>query len=170
MLLYWIKDIDLHFDRELDKDLYCYLNEYLRIQHFKIDIKKFKEKVPNWKDYTFFGCTGVDGEYLLYNQETQDPYQICKSDKLVPITEKLNLLSPLVLKNEKELEKHHNHEIWYFTDKTVDCTIEWLKYIIENFLETAPEPYLLNGRISFTDAFDHVSTTVQIKNNKIEVK
>lgn len=165
-----IKEIQLRFDRELDEKLYNYLQSFCSLAHFKIDVKKFKETVPNWKDYTFFGCTGPDGEFIIWNSEGHLPisnisefYQTDKNGEYITIGENKHCYLPIRMKNKQEIESGS-----WATDFVE--TKKWLEYIIKNFLETAPEPYFLTGKIEleeFRGKFKGIKRSIQVKNNKI---
>ena len=46
--------------------------------------------------------------------------------------------------------------------------VEWLKYIIKNFLE--PEGYVLNGEVKFQGEYNNDNGVIVVRDNKVEIE
>ena len=163
---YIIKSAKLLLDRKLDDDLYIYLKKYCEIPHYRIDVNKFKEKYPDWKQYTFFGGTGPNGEFIVCDKDIEDCYQINGYGRYVPAEKTLSLTVPFCVKNRFEIVNKAQTSDLYF-EQTKNIVLTWLKYIIENFLETAPDPYLLSGKLVFEEFYTHKECLVEVRKNKV---
>lgn len=152
---------DVFLDRELDQDLFQYLQSFFKMPHPKINVEKYKEMNPNWKEDTFFGCTGSNGEFILTNRKYS--YSQLYNNKLTsgdPIGNLLTIYSYFTISDIHKRNLKLINDQKYYRD-----IITWLLFFIENFLETAPEPYFLNGQIRIKT--NSKREFIRIKNNII---
>lgn len=161
----YIYKFELHFDRELDDELYSYLKKYCDVPHYALDVNLFKIEVPNWKDYSFFGCTGAKGEFVAYDHRFVNLKSVLTDpswNSIWPIDSNLSYNTPFCMKNKRELERRE-----FINIIAADHMKNWLKFFIDNFLETAPDPYFLNGVVILEGVHSKTQMVIQIKDNKM---
>lgn len=148
------------FNRKITKKLADYLEWFSKMRHVKRDNQMIKKFYPNWqKNRCFFGCLGDEGEFFLafYNDTREDVTVI---DVNTPPSSQPNLFCGwTVSDNRKFLEWDDSIE---FCD-----AVEWLKYIIENFIKTDPHEYKLNGEVTWENIDTFEKGVIIVKNNTV---
>lgn len=147
---------------QLSDYLFNYINTFSSTRRMKRDNEKIKEIYSDWKERCLYGYLGEEGEFFIYD----DPefYQYIDESIIDPnnppktqpglwcqwIVEKIN---------DKDYILWDNNEKFYHY-------IEWLKYIIENFI--IPSDNKLNGYVFFEGENFKDIGLIEVKNNKIK--
>lgn len=154
------------FDKNLDRELFDYINIFSHKRHMKRDVDKIKEMDVKWKSRSYKGDLGKDGQYYLQPNTMKAKYiahhfwrDIDKYGEDTNITEYSGQLHDIsvidyntppdgvpglwcdwVVKEEngKHVLKWNGSEKFYHY-------ISWLRYLIDNFIK--PNGYQLNGHI-----------------------
>ena len=159
-----INKMELYLDRDLDDELYSYLEKYCDVPHYALDVNLFEIEVPHWKNFSFFECTGAKGEFITYNH-IFNLRSVLKSSlfgSFLPIDSGLSYNVPFCIKNKRELERKD-----FLNIIAANHMENWLKFFIEYFFETAPEPYYLSGTIELEGFKTKERMTIKIQNNKM---
>ena len=146
-------------DRPIDDELNNYLKNYLdRSYHVEINVEKYKKITPDWIKDSFFGCTGKKGELLLTNRHSFiDLLRIGLTNEH-PIMGLVNGFPLFTIEDKRYLKLQQEYRAY--------CDIiTWLQFIIDNFFETAPDPYFLNGLVRVKSRDE--KAYIQIINNNI---
>lgn len=147
------------FNKPISKELAEYINLFSETRHMKRDNKKIKEIYPDWKNRCFFGCLGKEGEFFL------DPEYDYSNDESI-----ININTPpstqLSLWCQWEVSSDRKYLQWNSAEKFY-CYIEWLQYIIENFIKTDPNGYVLNGQVFWQGENARDKGVLEVNNNEI---
>lgn len=148
------------FNKPISYELAVYLNSFSEARHIKRRNLKIIEVYPNWHKMCFNGKLGIEGEYFITDNS-------CKNDKSildynVPSRKQPGLWCQWIVSED------HKYLLWDGCEKFYKY-IEWLDYIITNFIEPDDNHYLLNGNVLWQgEDFSDVGV-ISIKDNEISV-
>lgn len=151
----------LHFNKPITPELKEYINKFSETRRMKRDNEKIKEIFPNWKDLCFNGELGEDGEYFVggLGFAGQD-----KDDSILDYNEppcaQAGLWCQWVIDDNGELawngwEKFYNY-------------VEWLNYLIKNFLDV--NGYIVNGKFEYQGEYPWDGGYISVVNNVVHKK
>ena len=151
----------LEFSRPLSKQMTNYINDFSTIRHMKRDNEKIKEVYPNWKERCFFGYLGDEGEFFISNTKSlgQD-----KDDSVLDYNEP-SLKQP-GLWCQWIVSEDGKYLMWDRGEKFYNY-IEWLEYIIENFVKTQ-DKLKVNGYLVYMGEDVHDIGIIEVKNNMMK--
>lgn len=152
------------FDNPVSEELKNYINKFSEIRHMKRDVEKIKEMYPNWRELCFNGDLGNDGVYFIGGGTWDN----------IPGTKTLD--ESIVNGNYPgggcpglwcQWIVYEDMLMWDGGEKFYEYE-EWLKYLIDNFIE--PSGYLLNGEVEWRGEDSDDIGTIVVVNNRIEMK
>ena len=167
----------------MDDELVTYLNDFSRKRRVKRDNVKIKEMDRDWQKHCFKGNLGVEGEYYVI------PDSVPKSWLVEPIygiriNEETGMCSEEYgqMRDKSIVEYNWPPSTqpglwcqWAFDKDGIEWDegekfynyVEWLKYLIANFLE--PNGHTVNGTVRFRgEDFDDVGE-ITVENNDVKV-
>ena len=167
----------------MDDELVTYLNDFARKRRMKRDNEKIKEMDPDWQKHCFKGNLGVEGEYYVIPDSVpkswleEEPVFGAHADKDGMYTEKYGQIRD---KSIVEYDWPPSTQPglwcqWTFDKDGIEWDegekfynyVDWLKYLIANFLE--PNGHTVNGTVRFRgEDFDDVGE-ITVKNNDVKV-
>lgn len=109
--------------------LLTYLSKFFRTIHIERDVEKIKESYYNWKDYSYYGDLGYEGE--LYVNPEDKSYG---NKNLLAVTRWCNFAI--------DKREDGNFLIWNGNKRFYHYEA-WIQYIIDRFLQ--PHKIELNG-------------------------
>lgn len=148
------------FNKPISKELAEYINLFSDTRHMRRNNKKIKEFYPNWKDRCFFGCLGDEGEFFLSPGSGYDYSDNSITNANVPPTSQPGLWCQWEVSSDRKYLQWNGAEKFYYY-------IEWLQYIIENFIRTDPNEYVLNGIIHWQGEDPEDKGILEVKNNEV---
>lgn len=135
-----------------EKDLKNFINNFSKSKHVLRNPKNILKK-KSWRNYSFFGDIGEDGEYYS-NPRENDFYDGDKEHSILdfnapPVTQP-SCWCNWVIKN---------NQLTWNGNSDFDNFAEWLDYLIDNFFK--PRGYELNGKLNYqgedSDDYGYVS-------------
>ena len=148
-------------DHELTDELYEYLNTFAEVRHMKRNNEKIKELFPDWQEHCLCMGLGVDGEYFVRDDgDYGQSYDASIINYNEPAESQPGLWCQWIPTPDKK------HIEWDGGEKFYNY-IEWLYYIIGNFLE--PNNYLLNGEVKWRGESSNDYGTIIVTNNEITI-
>lgn len=131
------------FNREVPEELMSYINTFSSTRRMKRDVEKIKEIYPNWKDYSYNGNLGVEGEYFARDD---GDFGQSRDDSIINYNEPASTQPGLWCKwiiakdeNSYYLEWNEGEKFYHY--------VEWLKYLIDHFF--TPNNLILNGIVAY---------------------
>lgn len=104
---------------------------------------------------------GIDGEFFVDGKETYGQESDASIvDYNVPPSTQPGLYCQWIPSTDGTFIEWDGGEKFYYY-------VEWLKYIIKNFLE--PKGYVLNGEVEWRGEDFHDDGTIVVKNNKVSI-
>ena len=126
------------------------------------DPEIIKREFPGWKEQCFNGELGTDGEYFIggeysFSANYDDPsiLNINRPPKTQP-----GLWCQWIVDEDGNIAWDQNEKFY--------CYIEWLEYIIKNFIE--PSGYTVSGVIEWQGESWDDRGLIIVRENQIEVK
>ena len=149
-------------DHELTDELYEYLSTFAEVRHIKRNNEKIKELFPDWQEHCLCMGLGVDGEYFVRDD---GDFGQSRDDSIInynmPSDSQPGLWCQWIPTPDKK------HIEWNGGEKFYNY-IEWLDYIIVNFLE--PNNYLLNGEVKWQGESSNDYGIIIVTNNEIIIE
>lgn len=149
-------------DHELTDELYEYLSTFAEVRHMKRNNEKIKELFPDWQEHCLCMGLGVDGEYFVRDD---GDFGQSRDDSIInynmPSDSQPGLWCNWTVTDDKKFIEWNGAEKFY-------NYIEWLDYIIVNFLE--PNNYLLNGEVKWQGESSNDYGTIIVTNNEIIIE
>lgn len=148
------------FNKPVSFELATYINTFSSVRHIKRNNFKIMERYPQWYEMCFHEKLGSEGEFFIGNTEyTNDPSVI---DYNHQPRNQPGLWCQWIVSED------HKYLMWDGSEKFYNY-IEWLDYIMTNFIEPDENQYLLNGNVLWRrDDFSDIGV-ISIKNNEITV-
>jgi hypothetical protein len=152
---------ELKPDKPFSPELVEYLNKFANVRHMHRNNDTIKKLFPNWQDLCFKGELGTDGEYFIggtgYCGQDEDDSIMPYHYNNPPITQP-GLWCQWVVNKDGNIAWDQNEKFYNY--------VEWLEYIIQNFI--APEGYVLNGTLEYQgeDRDDH--GCIIVRNNSVK--
>lgn len=149
-------------NKELEPELREYINRFSYVRHMKRDNEKIKEIFPEWKKLCYKGELGIEGEYFVMNSEcfgqenTKDILDYNQQPRTQP-----GLWCQWIIP-----EDDYATIVWDGGEKFYSY-VEWLEYLIENFLK--PNGYIVNGTVYFDGEAPQDAGSIIVKDNVIDV-
>ena len=136
-------DFDGRFDVSpaMDAEMVDYLDKFATIRHMRRNNDVIKEIFPNWQDMCAGGELGLEGEYFVggegfYGQDRDDSI-LDYNDP--PETQPGLWCQWVPTRDGTGIEWDQGEKFYRY--------VEWLEYIINNFL--APNGYVVNGEVDW---------------------
>lgn len=131
------------FNKEVPEELMKYINTFSSTRRMKRDVEKIKEIYPNWKDYSYNGKLGVEGEYFVRDDGDFGQH---RDDSIINYNEPASTQPGLwcqwiITKDE------NNYYLGWNEDEKFYHYVEWLKYLIDHFF--TPNNLILNGVVAY---------------------
>lgn len=146
------------FNKPISPELKEYINKFSYARHMKRDNEKIKEVFPNWEELCYNGTLGEEGEYFIgglgFCGQDKDDSII---DYNYPPHTQDGLWCKWIINDNGEL-------VWNEAEKFYGY-VEWLRYLINNFL--APNGYIANGRINYQGEEPWDGGYIKVVNNKV---
>ena len=147
------------FNKPISKELAEYINLFSDTRHMRRNNQILKKLYPNWQDRCFFGCLGKEGEFFL------DPeYDYSNDESIIDRNEPSSTQPGLWC--QWEISSDRKYLQWNGGEKFYNY-IEWLQYIIENFIKTDPNEYVLNGKVHWQGEDPEDKGILEVKNNEV---
>lgn len=155
------------FEEKLSDEMIQYINRFSTTRRMKRDVEKIKETYHDWKQLSFNGNLGEDGEYFVGDSEWLIDWRSRNNDidpsiidyNEPPATQPGLWCQWIVSLDGKYLE-------WDGNEKFYDY-VEWLDYLITHFF--TPNNIFLNGNVMWRgDDFDDMGK-ITVEHNKITV-
>lgn len=149
-------------DRPVEKELADYINRFSKVRHMIRDNKLIKENYPNWKEFSYKGNLGMNGEYFVtvsdcFGQDfTSDIIDYNRPPETQP-----GLWCQWVIPSETR-----NTIVWDEGEKFYEYE-KWLVYIIDRFLK--PNGYIVNGQMMFQGEDEYDSGYILVDDNKVSL-
>ena len=146
----------------LDADMVEYLQKFASTRRMRRNNDVLKEVFPDWKSHCFFGELGDEGEYFVtasgnYGQDYDDSIV----DYNNPPSTQPGLWCQWIPSEDGSLIEWDQGEKFYHY-------IEWIEYIIDNFLK--PNGYALNGVVDWYGEDREDIGRITIEDNHIELE
>lgn len=150
-----------NFTKPVGEDLKNYINNFSNSRRMKRDVEKIKEIYPNWRDFSFNGKLGIDGEYFANPGDDfgQDPDKSIIEFNTPAKTQPGLWCQWIITDDGASLEWDGGEKFYNY--------IEWLEYLIENFFK--PTGNILNGRVSWQGEDEDDNGVITITDNYIDV-
>ena len=169
----------------MDDELVTYLNSFARKRRMKRDNEKIKEMDPDWANHCYKGNLGMEGEYYIipdsvpksWLDDESVHFWIKEDERTGEVIERLGQIH-----DKSIVEYNYPTDTqpglwcqWIFDKDGIEWDggekfysyVEWLKYLIENFLK--PNGYTVNGNVYFRgEDFDDVGE-ITVENNEVKV-
>ena len=148
-------------DKPLDEELNKYLDDFLKTRRMMRDVEKIKEMDADWQKHCYRGELGREGEFY-YDTTTEfgDAMDDSVIDYNVPPYTQPGLWCDWQIVD-------NTHIIWDGAEKFYNY-VEWMEYIINNFL--APNGYVANGSIEWHgEDMDDIGTII-VEDNVVTVR
>lgn len=148
------------FNRTVETSLVNYINKFSFTRRMKRDNEKIKEIFPNWRELSFNGKLGTEGEFFIGGRGIAGQIS---DDSIInyntPPKFQPSLWCDWIIKDNKL--------IWDGGEKFYKYT-NWLTYLIYNFFN--PCNYLLNGEVNWQGEDSLDNGIIKIVDNKITIK
>lgn len=155
------------FEENLTNEMVQYINRFSGTRRMKRDVEKIKETYSDWKELSFNGDLGIDGEYFVGESEWLTD-RLSKSDNSDPSIMDYNkppAKQPglwcqwIVSLDGKYLKWDGNEKFYYY--------VEWLDYLITHFF--TPNNIFMNGTVMWQgEDFGDIGKII-VEHNEITV-
>lgn len=149
-------------DKPFTPELTDFLNKFAGVRHMWRDPELIKREFPGWKEQCFNGELGTDGEYFIGGEDSfsanfDDPsiLNVNRPPKTQP-----GLWCQWIVDEDGNIAWDQNEKFY--------CYVEWLEYIIKNFIE--PSGYTVSGAIEWQGESWDDRGLIIVRENQIEVK
>lgn len=175
---------EFRFDKDIDPALAKYLNDFAKTRHMRLNVDEVKKDDPEWAKHCFNGEMGFEGQFYVNLNENlnraemvEHPtyghkyYKFCDdlfyNDNQYVIDNNTPAEGVPSLWCQWVVDEEENVLVWDGGEKFYHY-IEWLKYLITNFIE--PSGYKLNGKVRWRgEDFDDMGAIV-VQDNKVKVE
>lgn len=155
---------ELEFDKPLGSTFEKFLKSFCAIRHMKRDVQELKKLDPKWRDHSFHGEIGPYGEWYV-GYEAAGGHTYYAGDTSVIDYNSCESLPGLWC--DWEICKGANKYYLRPVDGKNYEYLEWLHYLIENFI--APSGYKLTGEIEWSGEEDDDRGIIHVKDNEMSV-
>ena len=148
-------------DKPFTPELTNFLNEFAGVRHMRRDPEIIKKEFPKWKKMCFNGELGNDGEYFIGGKgDFGADFDPSVLNINYPPETQPGLWCQWVVDENGNIAWDQNEKFYNY--------IEWLEYIIKNFIE--PSGYIVSGMIEWQGENWDDRGLIIVRKNQIEVK
>ena len=155
------------FEEPLTDEMIQYINRFSTTRRIKRNVVKIKETYSDWKNLSFNGDLGKDGEYFVGDSEwildwksKDDSFDTSIINYNEPPAKQPGLWCQWVVSLDgKHLEWDGNEKFYNY--------VEWLEYLINHFF--TPSNIFMNGSVMWRGENVEDIGKITVKHNKITV-
>jgi len=143
----------------VNEELRDYINKFSSVRHMKRNNKKIKKIFPDYATNCFHGLLRKEGEYFVGGTgfAGQDFTEDIINYDIPPVTQPSLWCQWIISEDGKYIEWDQGEKFY--------CYVEWLKYLIHNFLTG----HVVNGKVHYQGEDDTDAGYIVVEENKITV-